>query len=141
MDGNPLQPLVNIIQGISCKLDTLIQKIGVQETGNGGTSGDGGTFNVNFKKERTDRGSIRISSINSTITTQICPRSSKRISIIVQNQGADNLYIAFDSQLTVPFGIKIDPGGVWSSETWTGEIYGISDGGLLSVVSMEEVLE
>jgi hypothetical protein len=136
---NPLQPLVTQISRLCCRIEELLTKIGIG-IGEGGGEGEGVPGpTIVFVKERSDSGSMRVFSIGSAVSVKIASKNTDRISIIVQNQGAANLYIGYDSQVDTNYGIKIFPGGCWSSETWVGEIYGISDGINITTVSIEEV--
>lgn len=64
-----------------------------------------------------------------TSSTEIAPTNYNRKQINIRNNGANNLYIAFNSDATVADGYLLKPDEVWESDHFTGQVTAISDGG------------
>lgn len=73
-----------------------------------------------------------------TTPTIIRASNSKRMSIIVENQGAIDLYLGGDESITTSTSIKVPANGDWATYTYIGAIYGLCSSGIITVRYMEE---
>lgn len=129
--SNPNQPMMNVLTAIDCRMSQLYDYL------------------VNNPESLADLVITRLQRSNSMPTgrimvqptpTLIRSANSNRVSILIRNTGVDNLYLGQDNNLTIDEGMEIRPNESWSTDTFTGAIYGVSDGVTLDVRYMEETL-
>ena len=80
-----------------------------------------------------------MANVNVTTTaTLIVPSNAKRISIIVENEGASEVFIGSDSTVTAANGVKLAEDGTFCEDAggtrvYKGDIYGITSAGTADV--------
>lgn len=128
---HPLQPIANIMQGISCKLDRLLAVFGQMP--------DPGDINVNATVELA-RGSL-LTTYQRNIgsgRTIIIPANDKRLSMTIYNAGLTTLYIGPADDTSTGTGFPLVAGASYSSDTYKGAFYGMTMGAVTDIRIIEE---
>jgi len=73
-----------------------------------------------------------------TTATLIVPSNAKRVSIIMENEGASDVYIGKDNTVTAANGVKMVVEGTFTEDgagtpVYKGDIYGITSAGTADV--------
>ena len=95
---------------------------------------DGEMIVVQSKSETRNINEVTIGST----ATKIVDANSSRKAIIIQNVGNTEVYLG-DSGVTTSDGIKLEPGSLYSNDSFTGAIYGIVSSGSSTVRYEEDV--
>lgn len=130
--NNPNQPLLNELTAIDCRLGQLVDYF----VDNPAIPLGDLVLTRPQSSNAMPTGRVMVG----TTVTLIRTANANRISILIRNTGSDNLYIGPDNNLTIDEGMEIRPNESWSSETFVGALYGISDGSSLDIRYMEETL-
>jgi len=73
--------------------------------------------------------------------TLVLSSNENRESVLLQNKGAEAVYIGLDGAVTPPAGIEVAPGGTYADDTYTGDLYAITGGGSVDVAFQEIATE
>jgi len=73
--------------------------------------------------------------------TLVLSSNESRESVLLQNKGAEAVYIGLDGTVTPPAGIEVAPGGTYADDTYTGDLFAITGGGSVDVAFQEIATE
>jgi hypothetical protein len=73
--------------------------------------------------------------------TLVLSSNENRESVLLQNKGAEAVYIGLDGAVTPPAGIEVAPGGTYADDTYTGDLFAITGGGSVDVAFQEIATE
>ena len=122
------QMVINIVQGISCKLDKLLVATGQYPEG---------TTNISFV---TLRGSTLLTYQRNvaSFATILMSANDNRLSFSIMNNGLTTVYIGSIVDTSVAIGFPLASGRSYSSDYFKGAIYGITAGASTDIRVIEE---
>lgn len=119
---NPLQPLINEMVSVRCRLDAVVlaleRAVDALKNNTGGANPHP-PVDINIRQVNVNPGS--------TATTVAGPNSN-RFSIMVQNIGPDAVYIGVKQSLNTDEGVLLENGADITLEMFQGSIYAITEG-------------
>jgi hypothetical protein len=129
--SHPLQPIFDIVAEINCTLKKLL----AAQTGD-----DPNVIRTVKTIEEPTTRLVDAQILVRNTSTLIVSANSERRSIIILNRGVDNLFIGMNSNIDIGTPISIRQNETWNSDSYRGQVYGISDGGSLDVRVQQELV-